>query len=492
MRLTIRSGSPAAEACDALIVLAAEDKRLSGPAASVDAAANGVLAAVLALGDFDGTAKSGRLVHVGAGLKAQRVLLVGTGGGGGDSAESGRLAGGAAIQGVSGMTICSAVVVLPEEADARFVQGLAEGLALASYRFDRYRTPDKPETAVESVTLLAATEEEARILQAACDRAQILSDATCLARDLVNEPPNHLTPAALADRAGDLAGQRGLQCRVLGPAELAEQGFGALLGVAQGSAEEPRFIVLEHAGEEADAAPLVLVGKGLTFDSGGLSIKTGKGMEDMKIDMGGAAAVLGGMDAISRLQCRQRVVGLIPATENMTGPRAQRPGDVVRSYGGTTIEVLNTDAEGRLVLSDALGYAATLKPAAVVDAATLTGAVIAALGHHAAALLGTDEPLMRAIEDAAAATGDRVWRLPLWDEYDEPLKSKVADIKNIGDGGAGTIIGAAFLKRFVSYPWAHLDIAGTAWDVKDVSYHPSRATGYGARLFAELAAGWSN
>ena len=489
MRLTIRSGRPAAEACDVLIVLAAEDKRLSGPAAAVDAAADGALAAVLALGDFDGTAASTRLVHVGDGLEAQRVLLVGTGDGGGDAAESGRLAGGAAIQGMSGMTIRTAVAVLPERADATFVQGLTEGLALASYRFDRHRTAEE-DTAVESVTLLAATEEDARALQAAFDRAVILGDATSLARDLVNEPPNHLTPTALADRAVEVAGAHGLGSRVLGPAELADQGFGALLGVAQGSAEEPRFIVLEHAGEDAGAAPLVLVGKGLTFDSGGLSIKTGKGMEDMKIDMGGAAAVLGAMQAIGRLDCRQRVVGLVPATENMTGPRAQRPGDVVRSYGGVTIEVLNTDAEGRLVLSDALGYAATMKPAAVVDAATLTGAVIAALGHHAAALLGTDEPLMRAVEAASAATGERVWRMPLWDVYDEPLKSKVADIKNIGDGGAGTIIGAAFLKRFASYPWAHLDIAGTAWDVKDVSYHPSRATGYGARLFAELAAGW--
>ena len=492
MQLTIRSGDPATEACDALVVPVAADKTLSGPAAAVDAAAGGALSAVVARGDFDGKAKSTRLVHVGAGLKAQRVLLVGTGTGSGcdDPAENGRLTGGAAIQGLSGITIRSALVVLPDQTDPRFVQGLTEGLALASYRFDRYRQPDEDETVVEAVTLLAGTEGDTRSLQVAFDRALILSVATCLARDLVNEPPNHLTPTALADRAVDLADECGLQSRVLGPVELADQGFGALLGVSQGSAEEPRFIVLEHAGEDAGAAPLVLVGKGVTFDSGGLSIKTGKGMEDMKIDMGGAAAVLGGMQAISRLDCRQRVVGLIPATENMTGPRAQRPGDVVRSHGGVTIEVLNTDAEGRLVLSDALGYAATLKPAAVVDAATLTGAVIAAFGHHAAALLGTDEPLLRAVEAASAATGERVWRMPLWDVYDEPLKSKVADIKNIGDGGAGTIIGAAFLKRFVSYPWAHLDIAGTAWDVKDVSYLPSRATGYGARLFAELAAGW--
>ena len=237
------------------------------------------------------------------------------------------MAGGAAIQILSGMTVRAAAVVLPERSDDSFVQGLTEGLGLASYRFDRHRTHAEPKTALGSVTLLAATDEEARALQAAFERAVILADATCLARDLVNEPPNHLTPKALADRA----------------VELADQGFGALLGVAQGSAEEPRFIVLEHAGQDAGAAPLVLVGKGLTFDSGGLSIKTGKGMEDMKIDMGGAAAVLGAMQAISRLDCSQRVVGLIPATENMTGPRAQRPGDVVRSYGGVTIEVLNTE-----------------------------------------------------------------------------------------------------------------------------------------------------
>ena len=504
MRMTIGSGDPAAERCDALVVPVAtpaagaspEAAALSGPAAAVDAAAGGVLSAVAALGDFDGKAGSTRVVHVGAGLRTQRVVLVRTAsgaasGGDPDPAEDGRLTGGAAIGAVAGMTVRSAAVALPDDADARFVQGLAEGLTLASYRFDRHRTPpDDERPPLETCTLLAAGEPEARRLRAAVDRAQILSGAACLARDLVNEPPNHLSPAALAGHAVRVADEHGLRSLVLGPAELAEQGFGALLGVARGSAEEPRFIVLEHAGGAPDAAPLVLVGKGITFDSGGLSIKTGKGMEDMKTDMAGAAAVIGAMQAIAQLGCRQRVIGLIAATENMTGPRAQRPGDVVRSYGGVTIEVLNTDAEGRLVLSDALGYAATLKPAAVVDAATLTGAAIVALGHHAAALLGTDEPLLRLVESAAAAAGERVWRLPLWDVYDEPLKSKVADIKNIGDGGAGTILGAAFLKRFASYPWAHLDIAGAAWDVEDVKYHPSRATGYGARLFTELAANW--
>ena len=507
MRMTIKSGDPAAEQCDALVAPVAAPAAgaepapgghaaaLSGPAAAVDAAAGGALSAVTALGDLDGKPGSTRVVHVGAGLRTRRVVLVRTGAGGagsgGDPAEDGRVTGGAVIGALAGMTVRSAAVALPAGAGARFVQGLTEGLTLASYRFDRHRTPpDEERPPVQACTLLAAAEPEARALRAAVDRALILSGAACLARDLVNEPPNHLSPAALAARAVQVADGHGLRSLVLGPAELAEQGFGALLGVARGSAEEPRFIVLEHAGQDPGGAPLVLVGKGITFDSGGLSIKTGKGMEDMKTDMAGAAAVLGAMQAIARLGCRQRVVGLIAATENMTGPRAQRPGDVVRSYGGVTIEVLNTDAEGRLVLSDALGYAATLKPAAVVDAATLTGAAIVALGHHAAALLGTDDPLLRAVESASAAAGERVWRLPLWDVYDQPLKSKVADIKNIGDGGAGTILGAAFLKRFVSYPWAHLDIAGAAWDVKDVKYHPSRATGYGARLFAELAANW--
>lgn len=490
MQMTIRSGNATAEVCDALVVLVAGDGELTGVAGAVDAAAGGALHSVIALGDFDCSAKAKRLVHVGDGLGTQRVLLVSTDSSDNDPAEAGRLAGGRAIQGLAGMPVGSAVVVLPAEVDDRFVQGLTEGLVLASYRFDRYRKPDERATSVETVTLLTPTNSDTNVLTMAFERGLILSDATCLARDLVNEPPNQLTPTALADRATALAGKCGLQSQVFGRKELAEQGFGALLGVARGSTEEPRFIILEHDGEDANSAPLILVGKGLTFDSGGLSLKTAKGMEDMKIDMGGAAAVLGAMQAISRLGCRQRVVGLIPAVENMTGPSAQRPGDVVRSISGVTIEVLNTDAEGRLVLSDALGYAERYQPAAVVDAATLTGSVVVALGQHAAGLLGTDEPLMTAVEAAAVVSGERVWRLPLWEVYEQSLKSKVADIKNIGDGGAGTILGAAFLKRFVSYPWAHLDIAGTAWDVKGVSYQPSRATGYGARLFAELATSW--
>lgn len=489
MQITIRSGNPTTESCDGLVVLVAEGKNLTGVNAAIDSAAGGALGAFIELGDSVG---SKRLVHVGVGLGTKRVLIVDSGVLSDNLSEAGRVIGGTVIQGIAGTAIQRLIIAIPEGLNSQFLQGLTEGLMLGSYRFNQYQRSDEKVTALEQVTFLTVTDAESRSLTSALERGLILSDATCLARDLVNEPPNYLTPNVLGERSVGLAGRHGLKSKVFGHDDLAEQGFGALLGVSRGSAEEPCFIVLEHEGENPNMAPLILVGKGLTFDSGGLSLKTAKGMEDMKIDMGGAAAVLGAMQAIGRIGCQQRVVALIPATENMTGPKAQRPGDVVRSFSGITIEVLNTDAEGRLVLADALGYAQQYQPAAVVDAATLTGAAIVALGHHAAGLLGNSGPLLGAIEAAAETTGERVWQLPLWEVYEKSLKSKVADIKNIGDGGAGTILGATFLKRFVSYPWAHLDIAGTAWDMKsDVSYQPSFATGYGARLFAELASSWN-
>ena len=311
----IRSGNPATEVCDVLVVLVNGDQKLSDPAAKLDVAMGGVMASIQALGDFDGKAKSICKVHLVAGLKARRVLLVGTDDGTVEVIENGRLAVGTAIQGLSGMKIRSVVIVLPERAEPQFLQGLVEGLALASYNFYQHKNLGDPEDIIEIITLMAASKEEVHTLQKAFDRGRILSEATNLARDLVNEPPNYLTPTALAERAVQLASTNGMESRVLGPSELAEQGFGALLGVSQGSEEEPRFIVLDHCGKDANAAPLVFVGKGLTFDSGGLSLKTGKGMEDMKIDMGGAAAVLGGMQAISRLDCQQRVVALIPCAE---------------------------------------------------------------------------------------------------------------------------------------------------------------------------------
>jgi leucyl aminopeptidase len=264
--------------------------------------------------------------------------------------------------------------------------------------------------------------------------------------------------------------------------------MGAFGAVAKGTDEEPRFIVLEHApAAVAGHKPKVLVGKGLTFDSGGISLKPGKGMGAMKYDMCGAAAVLGAMEAVGRLGLPRRVVGIVAATENMPGGHATKPGDIVSALNGKSIEILNTDAEGRLVLADALAYAARLEPAAVVDMATLTGAMIVALGKHAAGLFSNDDPLAATLMDAGERTGERLWRMPMWPVYGKPVESDVADVKNTseGDGGAGSIFGAKFLEHFVDYPWAHVDIAGVAWSVPDVPYYGKGATGYGVRLFVD-------
>jgi leucyl aminopeptidase len=273
---------------------------------------------------------------------------------------------------------------------------------------------------------------------------------------------------------------------VLGPADLRVEGLGALLAVAQGSAQEPRFIVLDYRGA-GDAAPIVLVGKGITFDSGGISIKPAASMEEMKYDMSGAAAVLGTFEALGRLRPSLNVVGLIPSTENLPSGTAVKPGDVIKSHFGKTIEIVNTDAEGRLILCDALSYARRYKPAAVIDAATLTGAVVIALGNQASAVMGNDDALAAEVRDAGERAGERCWPLPLWDEYRDLVKSDIADVKNAGGRGAGSIAGGWFLREFVEgYPWVHLDIAGTAYTDTEAPHQTKGPTAFGVRLFSEF------
>jgi leucyl aminopeptidase len=282
----------------------------------------------------------------------------------------------------------------------------------------------------------------------------------------------------------------GLKVTILGPKEMEAEGMGALLAVAQGTEVEPRLIVLEHRGGKKTDPPLVLVGKGLTFDAGGISIKPASGMEDMKFDMSGGAAVLGALYAVAELDLPLNVVGIVPSSENLLSGRAVKPGDVVRTREGKTVEILNTDAEGRLILSDALSYAQTFKPTAMVDCATLTGACVIALGHHASAVLGTDEELVQELRDAGDRSGERCWPLPLWKEYREQLDSPVADLKNIGGRSAGTITAAAFLREFVGeVPWAHLDIAGTAYGEGKLSYQRKGGHGVPTRLLVEWIRG---
>ena len=370
---------------------------------------------------------------------------------------------------------------------AAVAQAAVEGAALAAYRFTTYRrSPDG--CRVARVTLVAP---DAADLEPAVRWGAEVARAVCLARDLVNEPAGHLTPTRLAERATAEADRAGLGCRVLDESEIAAQRFGGLLGVAQGSAQPPRFVELtyEPDGTGGGEAPtVVLVGKGITFDSGGLSLKSADGMMTMKTDMSGAAAVLAAMSALPALAPAVRVVGLLPITENMPGDGAIKPGDVLTTRDGTTVEVLNTDAEGRLVLADALAYAVEQAPAAVVDLATLTGAQVVALGRRVAGLMGNDEGLVEQVRAAGERAGEPAWPLPLPSEYRSHLDSEVADLKNIGRSGeAGTVVAGLFLHHFVGdVPWAHLDIAGPARAAEDDGYLAKGGTGTGVRTLLEL------
>lgn len=364
---------------------------------------------------------------------------------------------------------------------------LLDGVMLEVYRYTRYKKPEETEPQ-EIVCILSGIDEELLgDVQATVAQREQISRGVWFARDLVNEPSNVKTPDYLAEQAWQIAGQTGMKCTILGPAELKRQGFGALLAVAQGSICEPRLICLDYRGGNDEDAPVVLVGKGVTFDSGGISLKPGEGMDMMKMDMAGGAAVLATLSVVARLKLPINVVGVVPAVENMPSDRATRPGDIVTSLSGKTIEILNTDAEGRLILADALTWAAQYKPEVMIDLATLTGACIIALGHHSSAVVGNDEPLIAALREAGDAAGQPIWPLPLFDGYREQIKSQVADVKNIGGRPAGTITAAAFLNRFTEEQrWAHLDIAGTAWEEKGKPGQPVGGTGVGVRALVEF------
>jgi len=366
------------------------------------------------------------------------------------------------------------------------VQAVAEGAWLGLYRFDKYQTKkEKNERRLRSLTLMIASRRDLDVAQAAVDCARSVAAGTNFARDLANEPGNVCTPEYLGEQAAALSHEK-LNVTVMDKQAIEQAGFTALLAVNQGSDKEPRFIVLEYSGGDAGDAPVALVGKGLTFDAGGISIKPAAQMDEMKFDMCGSAAVLGIFRAVIELNLPLNLLGVIPSTENLLGGAAYKPGDIITSYKGITIEVLNTDAEGRVILSDALAYAAEKKPAEIIDLATLTGACVIALGAQATGLVATDEKLITALKRSGEHTHDRVWQLPMFEEYQEQIKSEIADIKNTGGREAGAITAACFLSRFVDdIPWAHLDIAGTAWDMKGSDIASKGATGSGVRLVVD-------
>ena len=363
-------------------------------------------------------------------------------------------------------------------------QPMGEGLVLGSYQFLDYKTKDDENFELDSASVIGCDSDE-------ISKGTEIGKAVCFSRDLSNHPGNVTTPTRLADAAREISDQAGMELTIFDRKEFTEMGMGGLAGVAQGTDEPPKFIILEYYGADKDERPKVLVGKGLTFDAGGISIKPASKMDEMKYDMCGSATVLGVFKAIAALRPKINVVGIVPSTENLVGAKAYKPGDILTAYNGKTIEVLNTDAEGRLILADGLSYASKhYEPEFILDFATLTGAVLVALGHIATGIMGTDGDLISRVKRSSENVGERVWEFPLWPEYCKQIRSDIADVKNIGaPRQAGTIAGGAFLKEFVgeNIPWVHFDIAGTAWGVKPDPCNPKgSATGVAIRLVLDL------
>ncbi len=435
-------------------------------------------------------------------FSAARIMVVGLGKLKDDDKgcrEQLRLAAGTAVQVADGLKVKKMQVVLPEKTGISAVavaESIAEGLILAGYRFDKYKTTHKNGEKKEHVTefLLNDGDLNHHQVRRGMNMGKRAALAACTARDMANEPGNGWTPARFADFARQLADSTDLRCKVLDKAAMKKMGMGGILGVNQGSSMPPKLVVLHYKGAKKWPT-LMLVGKGLTFDSGGISLKPAAGMEDMKYDMCGGAAVLSAMQVIAQERPKGiNVVALVPATENLSGASAIKPGDIITHYGGITSEVINTDAEGRLILADALAYGIdTYTPDAVVDLATLTGAVIVGLGHHRTGLMATDDILAEKITGAGELAGEPVWRLPLGPEYSKQIESKVADIRNIGGKGGGTITAACYLQEFVGdTPWAHLDIAGTAWNFTEKSYVPKGPSGIAVRTLVNLVRNWTS
>ncbi len=476
------------------------DEPLSGPAAKLDEHTGGLLSDLRRRGDFRGKADETAVLYPPAGSTgAERLLLVGLGKREDLNAERIRRAAATAVKKAASLRISHLASLLhhAELAADQISPGdagraAAEGAVLGAYQFRQMKSKpeDDPPKQVQSFTILEKEDGKAAAIREGARIGEIIARGEVLARDLGNLPGNVATPAYLAETAQRIAREQGLDCTVLGRPELEEEKMGALLAVAQGSDQEPKLIILEHRGGEEGVAPLVLLGKGLTFDAGGISIKPASGMEEMKFDMCGGAAVLGAMQAIGELKLAVNVVGVVPSSENLLSGSAMKPGDIVRSHSGKMIEIINTDAEGRLILADALSYIRRFKPAAVVDAATLTGAAVIALGHQASGLMGNDEDLVQEVRDAAERSGELAWPLPMHKEYKDQLDSEYADIKNSGGRPAGTITAGWFLREFVGdFPWAHLDVAGTAYGDGKLPYQRKGATGVPTRLFVEWVRG---
>ena len=483
------------EKLDALIVFVAEDTNVYGSGLSgLPDELKKLLNASLKLKVFSG--KKGSKQHFVSGYtKIPQMLAVGLGKKDELDTEALRRAAGNAGKMLSGLKANSVGFLLTsffkESTETDVGQVIVEGLALGAYEFNVYKTKRNNKSKVNFIKIHCCDPEKITSLKA-LKYGKIFADGTNLARTLGNTPANDLKPKDIAAEAKKIAKQYNMECNVLEEKDMKKLGMGMLLGVSRGSIEPAKLVVMEYRHHKAKQK-VAFVGKGVTFDSGGISLKPGKNMDEMKFDMCGAAAVLGAMKVIGQVNPKLNIVAVIPTTENLPDGNAQRPGDIVTAHNGKRVEILNTDAEGRLILGDALSYVVKeFKPDAIVDLATLTGACISALGHLTTAAITNNDKLMEQVLNAGIKSGDRVWQLPSFPEYGESIKGKYADLQNIGVGDSGTIIGGLFLEHFINgTPWVHLDIAGTSWNVKHISYHPnSGATGVGVRLIVDLVQNW--
>lgn len=499
IKSTVKEQSLFDHKSECLVIFCLEEKKPGGTLKEIDRALNEAIEEAFSNKRFGGMANQTLALNARGLMKTDNIILAGLGKGKELCEEKIRQAAGTAAKlaersrydkvsfALADSKLEKTLSVPRRSQYDPFTTAIAEGVYLSLYHFDQHKSQDEenPPPRIKEVVFLAPPKAKLPRVKNSIDRAETISQAVWATRDLILQPSNTATPTFLADAARKMARKHKITCRVLGKKEMQELKMGALLGVARGSREEPKFIILEYLKGKKKQAPVVIVGKGITFDTGGISLKPGPGMDEMKMDMSGGAVTIGALQAVASLGLPVNVVGLVPASENMPDGSAIKPGDVLKSMSGKTIEVLNTDAEGRLILADALTYAARYKPRAVIDLATLTGACVVALGSQACAVIGNHPRLIEKIRESGTVTGERAWELPLWEEYEKAMKSDIADLKNISAPkvGAGTITGAAFLKAFAGdQPWAHLDIAGTSWSSEEKPYIPKGASGFGVRL----------
>lgn len=495
MQFLAKTGTASTIKTDAVVWFTAQAEKLSGALKGLDAACGGALSDMFLSGEFRGKEGEVAVLFRPQGYAAVKVFVAGLGESRAVTGDSIRRACGNLSRHRSFTACGSAAVALEKRTDGDTVAAIVEGFLLGSYVLEDYKSEKAPKhkSGPTRITLLAESSKAISSMQRGVDRGTIMAEGQLLVRRLASLPSNDLTPKLYAGTIAELARKYRLHCRILDERQIAAEKMGLLLAVARGSEEPPRFVILEYKGRRDKQKPIVLVGKGVTFDSGGISIKPAENMHEMKGDMTGSAVVLATVIAAARLKLPLHVVALMPLTENMPSGKATKPGDIIRSRKGKTVEIINTDAEGRLILGDALDYANTFKPQAVVDIATLTGAALFVLGYAGAPFLANNKKLADQIRAAADRTGERVWEMPLWDDYRDAMKSSIADLVNSGGRPAGTLTATAFLESFIGdYPWAHIDIAYVDTEPKGKPYIPKGVTGIGARLLTQMLINWKS